>query len=104
MNKWFESNNLASYAKTALIEAQKRIDKVLDINEAEAMASGGAGANLSSSSSSNLGGLAAASTAASFAGMASNAFDSLLAKGRLTSRSNSSSTFCKPNRCKPVDL
>ena len=34
MSKWFESN-FASYAKTALLEAQKRIDSVLDIKEEE---------------------------------------------------------------------
>lgn len=30
---WFQSTNLASFAKTALKEAQKTIDKALDINE-----------------------------------------------------------------------
>lgn len=33
MNKWFETTNFANYAKTALKEAQKRIDQVLDIKE-----------------------------------------------------------------------
>jgi hypothetical protein len=33
MNKWFESKNFANYAKTALIQAQKKIDQVLDIKE-----------------------------------------------------------------------
>lgn len=32
---WFQSTNLASFAKTALKEAQKTIDKALDINEEE---------------------------------------------------------------------
>jgi hypothetical protein len=32
---WFQSTNLASFAKTALKEAQKTIDKALDINESE---------------------------------------------------------------------
>lgn len=35
MSKWFESKNLANYAKTALLQAQKQIDKVLDIKEEE---------------------------------------------------------------------
>jgi hypothetical protein len=35
MNKWFESKNIASYAKTALLQAQKTIDQVLDIKEEE---------------------------------------------------------------------
>jgi hypothetical protein len=35
MNKWFESKNIANYAKTALLQAQKRIDQVLDIKEDE---------------------------------------------------------------------
>jgi TATA element modulatory factor len=35
MSKWFESANLANYAKTALLQAQKQIDKVLDIKEDE---------------------------------------------------------------------
>jgi hypothetical protein len=34
MNKWFDKN-LANYAKSALLEAQKRIDQVLDIKEDE---------------------------------------------------------------------
>ena len=38
MSKWFESANLASYAKTALLQAQKRIDQVLDIKEDEILA------------------------------------------------------------------
>ena len=33
MNKWFDKTNLASYAKTALLQAQKKIDQVLDIKE-----------------------------------------------------------------------
>ena len=91
MNTWFESNNLASYAKTAFIEAQKRIDKVLDINEAGALgatgATGGAGGELmtnGTASSSSIGGgvgdssIGGASTAASFAGVASNAFEHLM--------------------------
>lgn len=49
MNKWFETNNLASYAKTALAQAQKKIDQVLDIKEEEIINSGAA-----SSSSSNI--------------------------------------------------
>ena len=39
MSKWFESKNLANYAKTALLEAQKRIDQVLDIKEEDILAS-----------------------------------------------------------------
>jgi hypothetical protein len=35
MNKWFDKTNLASYAKTALLQAQKKIDQVLDIKEDE---------------------------------------------------------------------
>lgn len=35
MNKWFESKNIANYAKTALLQAQKKIDQVLDIKEDE---------------------------------------------------------------------
>jgi len=35
MNKWFESKSFASYAKTALMQAQKTIDQVLDIKEEE---------------------------------------------------------------------
>ena len=38
MNKWFESKNLANYAKTALLQAQKKIDQVLDIKEDEIIA------------------------------------------------------------------
>lgn len=38
MSKWFESKNLANYAKTALLQAQKQIDKVLDIKEEEILA------------------------------------------------------------------
>ena len=33
MSKWFDKTNLASYAKTALLQAQKKIDQVLDIKE-----------------------------------------------------------------------
>jgi hypothetical protein len=51
MNKWFESNNLASYAKTALAQAQKKIDQVLDIKEEDIVAQGGSGLAASSSSS-----------------------------------------------------
>jgi hypothetical protein len=39
MNKWFESKNIANYAKTALLQAQKKIDQVLDIKEDEILAS-----------------------------------------------------------------
>ena len=38
MNKWFESKNIANYAKTALLQAQKKIDQVLDIKEDEILA------------------------------------------------------------------
>jgi hypothetical protein len=38
MNKWFESKSFASYAKTALMQAQKTIDQVLDIKEEETVA------------------------------------------------------------------
>ena len=41
MNKWFESKNLANYAKTAFLQAQKKIDQVLDIKEEEIVSSGG---------------------------------------------------------------
>ena len=47
MNKWFESKNIANYAKTALLQAQKKIDQVLDIKEDEIIAA----SNYSSSSS-----------------------------------------------------
>ena len=33
MNKWFDSKNISGFAKTALSQAQKRIDQVLDIKE-----------------------------------------------------------------------
>ena len=33
MSKWFDKANFASYAKTALLQAQKKIDQVLDIKE-----------------------------------------------------------------------
>jgi len=45
MSKWFESKNLANYAKTALLQAQKRIDQVLDIKEDEILASSGSGSD-----------------------------------------------------------
>lgn len=38
---WFQSTNLATFAKSALKEAQKTIDKALDIKEEEDGAGGG---------------------------------------------------------------
>jgi len=47
---WFQSSNLASFAKTALKEAQKTIDKALEINEADesnnVSGGGGSGAHV----------------------------------------------------------
>ena len=40
---WFQSTNLASFAKTALKEAQKTIDKALEINEEEDAAGNASG-------------------------------------------------------------
>lgn len=41
MNKWFETKNFSNYAKTALIQAQKKIDKVLDIKEEDILSQSG---------------------------------------------------------------
>lgn len=41
MNKWFETKNFSNYAKTALIQAQKKIDKVLDIKEEDILTQSG---------------------------------------------------------------
>ena len=48
MNKWFESKNIANYAKTALLQAQKKIDQVLDIKEDDIIASSSLAASSSS--------------------------------------------------------
>ncbi|RNA32793.1 TATA element modulatory factor isoform X1, partial [Brachionus plicatilis] len=41
MNRWFEAKNFGNYAKTALIQAQKKIDQVLDIKEDEILSQSG---------------------------------------------------------------
>lgn len=71
MSKWFESGNLANYAKTALLQAQKRIDQVLDIKE-EDIISGGQTPTSSSS--------AAQSQASSAATTINNLFSASLSK------------------------
>ncbi|CAF0737533.1 unnamed protein product [Brachionus calyciflorus] len=38
MNRWFEAKNLSNYAKSALVQAQKKIDQVLDIKEEDIIA------------------------------------------------------------------
>jgi trimeric autotransporter adhesin len=53
MNKWFESKNIANYAKTALLQAQKKIDQVLDIKEDEIIGISRTTSNNIPSSSSN---------------------------------------------------
>ena len=35
MSSWFDAKQLTSFAKTALNEAQKTLDKALDINEGQ---------------------------------------------------------------------
>lgn len=70
MSKWFESGNLANYAKTALLQAQKRIDQVLDIKEEDIIS----GQTATSSSS------ASQSQASSAATTINNLFSASLSK------------------------
>lgn len=50
---WFQSTNLASFAKTALKEAQKTIDKALDIKEEEDGGANGTNARQSAAAAAN---------------------------------------------------